>query len=342
MTLPSRILGASGMRVSELCLGTMMFGDQTDEATARRIADHAFEHGVNFIDTANQYAKGASEEVIGRILAGNRDRWIVASKAGNPTAAGANDQGQSRAHVMAAVEDSLRRLNTDRIDLFYVHFHDPDTRWDSIVETYGTLIRQGKVREWGLSNVRGWHIAHVCHLARQLGVPAPVALQPIYNLTNRQAEVEVIPAAHAFGLGVVPYSPIARGILTGKYVAGAPPAAGTRAARGDKRMLQTEWRPESIAIAERVKAHAAARGVSVVHWAVAWVLANRAVASAIAGPRTFEQWTDYIGAERYAWTADDEALADALVGAGHASTPGFTDPRYPVEGRFSAVAARAV
>jgi aryl-alcohol dehydrogenase-like predicted oxidoreductase len=337
--MPTRILGASGMRVSEIALGTMMFGDQTDAAVARRILDHAGEHGVNFIDTANQYAKGASEEMLGGLLKGCRDRWIVATKAGNPTGAGANDQGQSRAHVMLAVENSLRRLQTDRIDLYYVHFPDPATRWENLVETYGTLIRQGKVREWGLSNVRGWHIAHVCHLARALGVPAPVAVQPIYNMTNRQAEVEVIPAAVQFGLGAVPYSPIARGILTGKYVPGAAPAAGTRAARADTRMMQTEWRPESMTIAERLRTHTTARGVSLVHWAVAWVLANRAVSSVLAGPRTFEQWTDYVGAEAYAWTADDEALANSLVPAGHASTPGFTDPRYPIEGRVVTVGA---
>jgi aryl-alcohol dehydrogenase-like predicted oxidoreductase len=337
LPIPTRILGASGMRVSELCLGTMMFGDQTDEATARRMVDHAFEHGVNFIDTANQYAKGASEEVTGRVIKANRDRWIVASKCGNPTTPGPNDQGQSRAHVMLEVENSLRRLGTDRIDLHYVHFYDPDARWENVVETYGTLIRQGKIREWGISNVRAWHVAHVCHLADQMRLPRPVALQPVYNIMNRQAEVELFSAAKHFGLGVVPYSPIARGILTGKYAANVAPLAGTRAARADKRMMQTEWRHESIEIAEVLKAHTATRGINVVHWAVAWVLNNNAISSAIAGPRTFEQWTDYLGACSYVWTAEDEKLADTLVAPGHASTPGYTDPRYPVEGRFPRV-----
>jgi aryl-alcohol dehydrogenase-like predicted oxidoreductase len=333
MPIPTRNLGASGMRVSELCLGTMMFGDQTDEATAKRMADHAFEHGVNFIDTANQYANGASEDVTGRIIKANRDRWVLATKAGNPTAKGANDQGQSRAHVMLAVENSLRRLQTDRIDLYYVHFPDDAVTWESVVETYGTLIRQGKVREWGLSNVRGWHIAHVCHLADQMRMPRPVAVQPVYNMANRQAEVDVIPAAQKFGLGVVPYSPIARGVLTGKYKPNVLPEAGTRAARADKRMMQTEWRPESMLLAETLASHAATRSTTVVHWVVAWVLNNRAVTSAIAGPRTFEQWTDYVGASDYTWTAADEALANTLVAPGHASTPGYNDPRYPVEGR---------
>ena len=337
MPMPTRILGHSGTRVSELCIGTMMFGDQTDEATARRIVDHAFEHGVNFIDTADQYAKGASEEVTGRAIKSKRNSWILATKCGNPSAKGPNDQGQSRIHVMQSVEASLKRLGTDRIDLYYVHFHDPETRWENVVETYGALIRQGKICEWGISNVRGWHVAHICHIADQMGVARPVVLQPYYNLMNRQPEVELLPAAKQFGLGVVPYSPIARGVLTGKYKLNMIPDAGTRAARADKRMMETEWRHESIAIADKLKPHAEARGASLVHWAVAWVLNNSAISSSIAGPRTFEQWTDYLGALTYKWTAEDEALANALVAPGHASTPGFNDPRYPIEGRFARV-----
>jgi len=335
--MPTRILGASGTRVSELCLGTMMFGDQTDEATARRIVDHAFERGVNFIDTADQYAKGRSEEITGRAIKAHRDRWILATKCGNPAAGGPNDTGQSRIHVVKAVEVSLKRLGTDCIDLFYVHFYDSETRWENVVETYGGLIRQGKIREWGISNVRGWHIPHICHIADQLGVARPVALQPYYNLMNRQPEVEVLPAAHHFGLGVVPYSPIARGILSGKYKLNMVPEAGTRAARADRRMMETEWRPESIAIADKLKLHAEQRGANLVHWAVAWVLNNKAISSSIAGPRTFDQWTSYFPALDYKWTPEDEKLADSLVVPGHASTPAFNDPAYPVEGRFAMV-----
>ena len=337
-SMPVRILGASGTRVSRICLGTMMFGDQTDEATARRIVDHAFEHGVNFIDTADQYAKGRSEAITGRAIKANRDRWIVATKCGNPSDTGANDQGQSRSHVMRCVDASLKRLGTDCIDLYYVHFHDTQTRWENVVETYGALIRHGKIREWGISNVRAWHIPHICHIADKLGVARPVALQPYYNAMNRQPEVEMLPAAWEFGLGVVPYSPIARGVLSGKYKLNVMPEAGTRAARADRRMMETEWRPESLGIAEALKAHAEKRGASLVHWAVAWVLNNAAVTSCIAGPRTFEQWTDYIAALGYTWTAEDEALANSLVTTGHASTPGFNDPKYPIEGRYPQVA----
>jgi aryl-alcohol dehydrogenase-like predicted oxidoreductase len=155
---------------------------------------------------------------------------------------------------------------------------------------------------------------------------------------NRQPELELLPAAKAFGVGAVPYSPIARGVLTGKYKVNQQPQAGSRAARRDKRMLEAEWRPESLIIAEKLGAHAAARGISLVHWAVAWVLNNDAVTATIAGPRTFEQWEGYLGALDYAWTPEDEALANSLVAPGHASTAGFIDPAYPVEGRFAKVA----
>ncbi|MCL4766331.1 MAG: aldo/keto reductase [Hyphomicrobiaceae bacterium] len=332
-----RVLGRSGISVSELCLGTMNFGGPTDEAESRRIVDHALESGVNFIDTANVYADGRSEEILGRALEGRRDRVVLATKVAQQVGRGVNDRGLSRVHVMQAVEASLRRLQTETIDLYYTHRVDPSTPWEEVARTFGDLIRQGKIRHWGLSNVRGWHIAHVCHVCRDLGVPEPVALQPYYNLMNRQPEVEVLPAAAAFGLGVVPYSPIARGVLTGKYRLNVAPETGSRAARQDRRMMETEWRPESLKVAEELKSHAEARGTTLVAFAAAWVLANRAVSSVIAGPRTLEQWTPYLGALDFAWSADDEAAVDRHVVTGHSSTPGYNDPGYPIEGRFPAV-----
>jgi aryl-alcohol dehydrogenase-like predicted oxidoreductase len=316
----------------------MMFGGQTGDAEARRILDYGREQGVNFLDTANVYSETRAESVIGAALKGKRDQWIIATKVGNKVGPDRNDWGLSRRHVMAAVDASLARLNTDYIDLYYIHRVDDATSWENVVTTFGALLAAGKIREWGLSNVRGWQIAHVIHLCRQLNVPAPTALQPYYNLMNRQPEVEMLPAARSFGLGVVPYSPIARGMLTGKYRVNEAAAPGSRAARKDRRMLETEWRPESMLIAEKLKAHAEAQGVSLVHWAVAWVLNNKAVSSIIAGPRTFEQWAGYFGALDYTWTGEDERLANGLVITGHASAPGFNDPQYPIEGRFPSVA----
>ena len=332
-----RVLGSSGVKVSEICLGTMMFGGLTDAAQARRIIDHAADNGVNFIDTANVYADGRSETVIAPAIKARRDRWVLATKAAQSTGPNITDRGLSRRHLMQAVDASLTRLQTDHIDLYYIHRVDPDTAWEQTIATFGDLIRQGKVREWALSNVKSWHIPHVSHLCRQLGVPQPTALQPYYNLMNRQPEIELLPAARAFALGVVPYSPLARGVLTGKYKVNQSADPGSRAGRQDRRMLEAEWRPESLLIAEKLTEHAARRGTSLVGWACAWVLNNRTISSIIAGPRTFDQWTSYFAALDYAWTAEDEQLADSLVVPGHASTPGFTDPAYPVEGRFPEV-----
>jgi aryl-alcohol dehydrogenase-like predicted oxidoreductase len=328
------VLGSSGIQVSEICLGAMMFGGATDEAESRRIIDHAADLGTNFIDTADVYADGRSEAIVGAAIKSTRADWVLATKAGQRSGPMVTDTGLSRRHLMRSADDSLKRLGLDHIDLYYIHRADADTAWEQVVATFGDLIRAGKVREWGLSNVRGWHIAHVAHLCRQMAVPQPVALQPCYNVMNRQPEVELMPAARHFGLGVVPYSPLARGVLSGKYRANQTADPGSRAARQDKRMMETEWRPESLIIAERLKAHAEARGAALAHWATAWVLNNAAVASVIAGPRTFEQWTSYLGALDYQWTAEDEALADSLVATGHPSTPGYNDPAYPVEGRF--------
>jgi aryl-alcohol dehydrogenase-like predicted oxidoreductase len=171
------------------------------------------------------------------------------------------------------------------------------------------------------------------HLARQLNLPGPVVCQPYYNLLNRQPEVEVLECCRHHGIGAVPYSPIARGVLSGKYAPGTQPPEDTRAGRGDKRMLQTEFREASLAIAQTLKAHCDKKGIALSHFATAWVLANPAVSAVIAGPRTFAQWTDYFGALEVAIDADDEALVDSLVAPGHPSTPGYTDPMYPLAGR---------
>jgi len=333
--LEHRVLGRSALKVSEICLGTMMFGGPTDETEARRIIDHAAGQGINFIDTANNYEQGRSEEVTGRAIKARRYHWVLATKLANPVGPGINERGLSRVNILRSVDDSLRRMGLDHIDIVYIHRPpDPSNPHDEIAAAFGDVIRAGKIRHWGLSNVRGWQIASLVDACRLAGVPQPVVVQPLYNLLNRQAEVEVLPAARHFGLGVAPYSPLARGVLSGKYRLNMVPAAGSRAARGDKRILETEWRPESLDLTDKLKAHAEARGASLVSWAIAWLLNNAAVSSVIAGPRTFEQWTSYFGALGYRWTAEDEALANSLVPAGHASTPGYTDPAYPIIGRF--------
>lgn len=328
-----RRLGRSGLKVSPLCLGTMMFGGPTDGPTAARIVARARDEGTNFIDTANAYTGGRSEEIVGRAIAAHRSWWVLATKIANRIDDGPNGRGLSRRHVFDATETSLRRLGTETIDLLYLHKEDHDTPMEETVRALADLVRQGKVRYVGLSNYRAWRVAAFCRLCDEAGIDRPIASQPLYNLLNRQIEVEHLPACGHFGLGAVPYSPLARGVLSGKYRPDAPPPEGTRAGRQDKRMLETEWRPESLQVAQAVADHARARGLAPVQFAMAWVLNNDLVTSAIGGPRTEAQWEEYVGCLDVRLTAEDEAFVDRLVPPGHASTPGYNDPAYPIEGR---------
>ncbi|WP_406624875.1 aldo/keto reductase [Acidovorax sp. SDU_ACID1] len=328
-----RRLGKSNLQVSNLCLGTMMFGDQTGEAEAASIVAHARAHGVNYIDTADVYTKGASETMLGTLLADQRHDWVLATKLGNKMSDRVNESRYSRAWMLREVEASLARLRTDHVDILYLHRDYEGMDLEEPLFAIDALLRAGKIRYWGLSNFRGWRIAEMVHGARRIGMPGPVVCQPYYNLLNRMPEVEILPACMHYGLGVTPYSPVARGVLTGKYLPGQAPAEGSRAARGDKRITETEFREESLAIAQRLKGHAEARGVTLAQFATAWVLAHRAVSAVIAGPRTLAQWQDYLPALDYTVTAEDEALIDSLVAPGHPSTPGYTDPAYPLAGR---------
>jgi len=328
-----RRLGRSGLKVSPLCLGTMMFGGETDEQTAQKIVRHAFEAGINFIDSADAYNKGRSEEVTGRAICGEREHWVVATKLANRVGQGPNGGGLSRKWVMTAIAASLRRLGTDYIDIYYLHKEDHDTPLEETVHALADLVRAGKIRYFGVSNYRAWRLAELHRLAREAGIDGPVVSQPYYNAMNRMPEVEHLPACAHFGMGVVPYSPLARGVLTAKYDKASPPPADSRAGREDRRMMQTEWRRESLELAQEIKRHAEARGISASQFAVAWVLNNGLVTGTIAGPRTFEQWEHYLDALDYKFTAEDEALVDRLVAPGHPSTPGYNDPAYPLEGR---------
>jgi aryl-alcohol dehydrogenase (NADP+) len=334
-----RPLGRSGLRVSPLCLGTMMVGGRTDADTAARILDAAREAGVNFLDTADQYNAGDAERIVGRLIAPDRDRWVLATKAGNRVGDDPLTGGLSRKWLARALDASLRRLGTDYIDIYYLHLDDRVTPLEETIAALGDAIRAGRILYWGFSNFFGWQIGEMVRLADALGVPRPVVGQPYYNAMNRMPEVDYLPACAHYGIGVAPYSPVARGVLTGKYRADAPPDPDSRAGRQDKRMMETEFRRESLMMAERIKAHAEGRGMTAAQFAVLWVLNNALVSSVIAGPRTVEQWQEYLGALARDFTAADEALIDGLVPAGHPSTPGYTDPRYPLTGRRPFVAA---
>jgi aryl-alcohol dehydrogenase-like predicted oxidoreductase len=228
MAMPYRRLGRSNLQVSALCLGTMMFGDQTGREEAAGILADARAQGVNFIDTADVYTKGASEAMLGELLQGQRHDWVLATKLGNAMSQRVNEGHYSRSWMQREVEASLRRLQTDHVDILYLHRDYNGMDLEEPLRALGAMLRDGKIRYWGVSNFRGWRINELVHLARQLGMPGPVVCQPYYNLLNRMPEVEILPACAHHGIGVVPYSPVARGVLTGKYAPGQP-APGTPA-----------------------------------------------------------------------------------------------------------------
>lgn len=327
-----RDLGKSGLSVSPICLGAMMFGARCDEATAKRIVDHGREAGVNFIDTADVYSKGVSEEIVGRLIAANRDHWILATKAGN-TMHSPEESGLSRKWLMQAIDNSLARLGTDYVDIYYLHKPDHETPFEETLGAIGEIIAAGKVRHFGLSNYRGWEHADAVRLCDDLGVPRPVVSQPYYNAMTRVPEIEILPACGHYGMAVVPYSPLARGVLTGKYTPGEAPPQGTRAGHNDTRIMETEFRQESLEYAQKIKARAEKRGMTAGQFALNWLLANPLVTSILAGPRTEEQWEEYLGALKHSAIPEDEGFIDAMAPSGHASTPGYSDPQYPITGR---------
>ena len=328
-------LGASGLKVSKLWLGTMMFGDQTNELEAANIVAATRDAGINAIDTANAYAGGESERITGRLIKAERARWVLATKVANPMGPGPNERGLSRGHILSAVDASLQRLDTDWVDVLYLHREDATTPLEETLAAVAHLIERGKVHHFGLSNFRAWRIARVAEMCRAMGIAPPIVCQPPYNAMSRQIETELLPCCAHYGLGAVVYSPLARGVLSGKYQPGAAPPEGSRAARNDPRIMQTEFRAESLALAARMAEHARSRGLTPTQLALGWVWNNTLVNGVIGGPKTLGQWQDYLGALDTPFDAQDEAFVSALVATGHASTPGYNDPQYPVVGRVA-------
>ncbi|HEY7647122.1 MAG TPA: aldo/keto reductase [Hyphomicrobiales bacterium] len=327
-------LGARGPEVSRLCLGTMMFGDQTDEGEAAEIIARYAEAGGNFIDTADQYAGGASERMVGRAIGGDRGRWVIASKGGNPVTGVSGSGGLSALWLRQAIDQSLDRIGVDKIDLYYLHLDDEETRLEETIGALGEMIAAGKIGGWGFSNFRAWKIAEMIRIADALGVARPIAAQPYYHALYRLIEIDYLPACAHFGIGVVPYSPLARGVLTGKYNDGTP--EGSRAARGDKRMMETEFRPEAIDAARRIAEYVKPSGRPMAGFALAWVLANRLISGVVIGPKTLAQLEDYIALASTPYGEADEAFMNDLVPSGSAAGYAYADPRYPYRGRVLA------
>lgn len=330
-----RNLGRAGVKVSPICLGTMMFGGPTDEAESIRIIHAALDQGINFVDTANVYTAGQSEVIVGKALAGRRDEVVLATKGRQKRGEGPNEAGGSRRHLMHELEGSLRRLGVECVDLYYLHAPDYDTPIEETLRALDDMVRQGKVHYLACSNFRAWRLCEALWTSDRLGLDRFVCVQPLYNIMNRDIEVELLPLCREHGIGVVNYSPLARGILTGKYTPGQAPPEGSRASRNDVRIRQAEWREASLQVAQEIAAHCQRRGVNPSQFALAWCLANPIISSVIIGPRTMEQCQDNLGCLQVSITPDDEAFIDGLVPPGDHSGKGFQDPLYPILGRPS-------
>jgi aryl-alcohol dehydrogenase-like predicted oxidoreductase len=258
---------------------------------------------------------------------------VLATKVKNPMGEGPNHQGLSRAHIVRECEASLQRLGTDYLDVYYMHAPDWSTPLEESLRALDDLVRQGKVRYVACSNYYAYQVALMLGIAETQNLERIACVQPLYNIVNRDIEVELLPLCRERGIGVVPYSPLARGVLTGKYRPGQAPPEGSRAARGDRRIHQTELREESFRVSQELAVLAERHGCALSQFALAWVLANPIVTSAIIGPRTIEQLEDNLGALEVRLAADDERAVDELVPPGWRTGRGFTDPNYPVRGR---------
>ncbi|GAA2907655.1 oxidoreductase [Actinoplanes cyaneus] len=318
-----RYLGASGLLVSELCLGSMTFGGEADEPTSRKLLDRYAEAGGNFIDSADVYGDGASEEIIGRWLAGrDRDTLVIATKFFWPTGGGPNDHGAGRKHIISALHASLRRLGTDYVDLYQVHAFDESTPLEETLSTLDTLVRAGTVRHLGVSNFASWQLQKSVDVARHRGWEPFVASQPLYNLIDRDIEHEHVPVCRNEGVGIVPWAPLRGGWLTGKYRRGMTSApADTRWEPGKQPWLgdwetsvdERTWRITDalLSVAGEVERNPA-------QVALRWLLQRPGVTAPIIGARTVDQLADNLGASGWSLTGPQ---METLTAAGDRPLP---------------------
>jgi aryl-alcohol dehydrogenase-like predicted oxidoreductase len=313
-----RTLGRSGCAVSTLCLGTMTFGAEADEKVSHQQLDRFIEAGGTFVDTADVYAKNESERIIGRWFADRpadvTDRVVLATKGRFPTADEPNGLGLSARHLTRALDASLSRLGLESIDLYQAHSFDPVTPLDETLRTLDGFVRSGKIRYYGFSNFTGWQLTKAVHLARELGLAAPVTLQPQYSLLVREIEWEIVPAALDAGLGLLPWSPLGGGWLSGKYQRGQRPTGATRLGDNPDRGMEAWDRrgnDRTWDIIEAVQRIAEARGITMAEVALAWVTDRPGVTSTILGARTVEQLDTNLKAAGLHLTAEETAALDA-------------------------------
>lgn len=307
-----RKLGRTGLKISAVSLGTMSFGRWIDEQASATILNLALDHGINLVDTANVY--GGAERILGNLLKERRHDIVLATKVHGRVGEGVNDGGQSRYHIFKAVEDSLRRLKTDYLDLYQVHRFDPNTPLEETLRALDDLVRQGKVRYIGASNFAAWQLAKAHGISALHGLHRFESLQPEYSLISREIEKEIIPFVQSENVGVIVYSPLGRGILSGKYRAGEAPPEGSRLAAGEQRLEQL-LQKNALQIAEAIKPLAEERGLTRAQYALVWVLSRPGITSAILGASKPEHiteaaktWNERLSSEELAKA--DEATAN--------------------------------
>lgn len=320
-----RNLGRTGVKVSSLCLGCMMFGGKTEQAPAMDIIDRAIDAGINFLDTANVYSRGRSEEVTGAALKrnGKRGKIVLATKVhGKMADDDPNMEGNSRRHIIEQCEASLRRLQTDYIDLYQIHRPEPAVPIDETLRALDDLIRAGKVRYIGTSTFAAWQAVEALWIAKELGLNRFVCEQPPYNLLDRRVERELLPMAQTYGYGIIPWSPLAGGLLTGKYNRDQPPPSGTRFGDASRApQMQRRWQNEVFDIVDGLRPIADEKGCTLSQLALAWCMHQPGVTSPIIGPRTMEQLEDNLGAMDISITDADRARIDELSAPGQMVSP---------------------
>ena len=315
-------LGRTGLKVSRLCLGTMTFGLQCDEATSHAILDRAAAGGITFLDTADVYPLGGSPETVGRTeaivgkwLEGRRHDYIVATKCSGATGRRPWDRGTSRKHVLDAIEGSLRRLRTDYVDLYQIHHPDAETPMDETLRALDDVVRAGKARYVGCSNYYAWQVARAIGRSELLGLARFDCVQPRYNLLFRQIERELLPLCLEEGVAVIPYNPLAGGLLTGKHQAGGAPTPGTRFTLGTaaQRYQERYWHEREFATVESLRGIAKDAGMPLARLAVAWTLAHPAITSPIVGASRPEQLADVLPAAAQDLPPDVKKRLDELT-----------------------------
>lgn len=304
-------LGRTGLKVSEVALGCMTFGEQANEKESQLIIDQALESGVNFFDTADVYTETRSETILGKGLKGRRHETVIATKVFGRVGEAQNDHGLSRKHIMDAVDNSLRRLQTDYIDIYQVHRWDPETPITETMETLNDLVRAGKVRYLGCSNFAAWQLCKALWVSDVHGLARFDSIQPRYNLLSRDIETELLPLCQAEGVGVIIYNPLAGGLLTGKHLQGNEPAPNTRFSLR-RLYMDRYWSDENFDRVERFKVLIGTTGKSMVHVAVGWTLANPAVTSAIVGVSSVGQLTENLKAAEQPLTSGELEACSTL------------------------------